>query len=147
MEERNNLIEICEKLDSTFQKERDQWSKDYSTIIENLKSFQTAREALFSIASFRHIFLDKKTTLQSYLISLKKDYDDEFNKKWISIGVDSRDNWSWKDKEIKSSKDLSGKNQRIKILEMQSEWYKEVIKNLDKLDFTLKNLIELEKLM
>lgn len=145
----NTIKEINEKLSSKFEKEREDWKSDYKHLLTRFKTIDHMQDSIVSIASYRHLFSDKRINMKNILIDIEKDYEYKFAEylKEYSETPSLRDKYyTFKEKESVIKGILLGRRKRIELVKNHIEFYGEVISGLDKLNYHVKMMVDLEKI-
>ena len=147
------LKEINDKLSDFFQDKREDWNKKISPLFETLKikvSLENSQKILECQAlclSYRQIlneqisvFLDKRSKQE---VKLKKSKQDKFM--YYATGFGVKTNLS--EKNILIDADVAEDQRNIELIENYIEFLRQNNKNLESLQYTIKNIIDLFSLL
>lgn len=145
----NKVKETNDKLELFFQDKRAEWNKNIEPLYQVLKLEITAdsskkiMETQSITLSYRQliteqisVFLDKRTKQE---VKLKRLMQDKFI--WYSTGFGIKTNMS--EKTILIEAHVAEEQRNIKLIENYIEFLRQSNKNLESLQFTIKNIIEL----
>lgn len=144
----NKLTEdnIAEELEKRFEVERYEYNEKIQELINLTRNISRIPEAQALMLSYRHIFVDKIPKLKLFIYK-RKSKDDIFKQQRYTHYLNNIDR-RLENKELVQyvNADMSNRNRIVLILEAQVEYYLECISTLDKMGFSIKNIISAEEL-
>lgn len=145
----NKIRDTNDRLELFFQDKRAEWNKNIDPLYEVLKfnitieSSKKIMETQSLCLSYRQIiteqisvFLDKRSKQE---VKLKRIKQDKFI--WYSTGFGIKTNMS--EKSILIDAHVAEEQRNIQLIENYVEYLRQTNKNLESLQFTIKNIIEL----
>lgn len=137
-----------EKMMESFDKERDQWEKDYKDVLQKVLDYKSHTDGLTLMLSFRHMFVDKRARMKDRISVLKMKYDERYGQAYRKMAESQniRDQYpSFYDRNAILKSNLHQIKAKIDLLESQSQYYQGCIETLDKVGFATKNKIDYDK--
>lgn len=136
-EEKNQVIE------EKFTSNREEWGKKFHELIEMLRDVHKLTELNVYMLSYRHKIVDQISDLQNKLYKQNSLYENHFKNKYIeyTTGYNLKLSGAEKEKFIKA--DLSPLKRQGQMLESHIDFFKECVRTLDNLGFSIKNRMSL----
>mgnify|MGYP001500495280 CR=1 FL=1 len=122
-----------------FQKERDEWGEKIKNLVYMIRDVNELTEVSVLMLSYRHIIIDTIANLQQTLYRQKSTYENFFKNKYVeyTTNYDVKLNGGEKEKFIRS--DLAFLQRRLDLIENQIDFFRECIRTLDNLGFSIRN--------
>lgn len=138
-------IPINDQLDYKLKLQRYEWANKMMEVIQKIDRVQTIPEAQIYMLSYRHIMTDEIASIQSQISFMKeRNYITKRlqYQKYDKLNKENGYN-PFEEKKIHLDADLSEKTRRVEMLETQVNFFKDTVKTLDQLGFSIKNRIQL----
>lgn len=134
------------EIDSVLERERGEFTQKISELIQMIGKVQKVPEAQVLMLSYRHMLVDKIIKYRA-AIHKKKANDSNYRKmryEYYKTQHDVRLDYREINQYIDS--DMSLRIRQTELLENQINYYSQCIDTLDKMGFSIKNLISVEEI-
>lgn len=138
-------IPLNDMLDYKLKLQRYEWANKMIEVIQKIDRVSTIPEAQIYMLSYRHVMTDEIASIQSQISHMKeRNYITKRlqYQKYDKLNKENGYN-PFEEKKIHLDADLSEKTRRVEMLETQVSFFKDTVKTLDQLGFSIKNRIQL----